>query len=89
MKELEKGPKELKGLQSHCRNNNMNQPVPSEFPGTKAPTKEYTWRDPWLQLHMLQRMALWDINERRGPWSCEGSMSQCRRIPGSGKTRAI
>jgi hypothetical protein len=23
-----------------------------EFPGTKPPTKEYTWRDPWLQLHM-------------------------------------
>ncbi|KRX28856.1 hypothetical protein T09_10436 [Trichinella sp. T9] len=26
--------------------------IPSEFPGTKLPTKEYTWRDPWLQLHM-------------------------------------
>ena len=21
-----------------------------------------------------ERMALWDINERRGPWSCEGLM---------------
>jgi hypothetical protein len=28
-----------------------NQTLP-EFPGIKAPTKEYTWRDPWLQLHM-------------------------------------
>jgi hypothetical protein len=26
----------------------MNQPVPPELPGTKPPTKEYTWRDPWL-----------------------------------------
>ena len=24
------------------------------------------------------------INERRGPWSCEGSMPQCRRMPGQG-----
>jgi hypothetical protein len=29
-------------------------------------------------------MALWDINERRGPWSCEGSMPLCRGIPGEG-----
>jgi hypothetical protein len=29
----------------------INQMLP-EFPGTKPPTKEYTWRDPWLQLHM-------------------------------------
>ena len=34
------------------RNNNTNQLVPPELPGTKPPTKEYTWRDPWLQLHM-------------------------------------
>ena len=27
-------------------------------------------------------MALWDINERRGPQYCEGSMSQCRGMPG-------
>jgi hypothetical protein len=49
---LEKGPKDLKGFEPHKRNNNMNQPVPSEQPGTKTPTKEYTWRDPWLQPHM-------------------------------------
>jgi hypothetical protein len=28
------------------------QPEPPELPGTKPPTKEYTWRDSWLQLHM-------------------------------------
>jgi hypothetical protein len=63
----------------------MNQPVPPELPVTKLPTKEYTWMDPWLQLHMQQRMALLAINGRRGPWSCEGSMSQCRGMlePGS------
>jgi hypothetical protein len=32
----------------------------------------------------VTEMALWDINERRGPWSCEGSMSQCRGMPGQG-----
>jgi hypothetical protein len=24
----------------------------TELPGSKPPTKEYTWRDPWLQPHM-------------------------------------
>jgi hypothetical protein len=46
---LEKG---LKELAVHRRNNNMNQPVPLELLGTKPPTKEYTWWDPWLQPHM-------------------------------------
>jgi hypothetical protein len=27
-----------------------NQTPHQELPGTKPPTKEYTWRDPWLQL---------------------------------------
>jgi hypothetical protein len=48
MEELEKGPKELKGFAAHRRNNNMKQPVPPELPGTKTPSKEYTWRDSWL-----------------------------------------
>jgi hypothetical protein len=29
-------------------------------------------------------MALLDINGRRGPWSWEGSMPQCSRIPRQG-----
>jgi hypothetical protein len=29
-------------------------------------------------------MALLDINGRRGSWSCEGLMSQCRGMPGQG-----
>jgi hypothetical protein len=45
MEELKKGPKELKGLQPNRRNNNMNQLVLPELPGTKPPTKEYIWRD--------------------------------------------
>jgi hypothetical protein len=28
-----------------------NQTFP-ELPGTKPPTKEYTWKNPWLSLHM-------------------------------------
>jgi hypothetical protein len=52
MEELEKGPKELKGLPSHRKNNNMNQPVTPKLLGTKPPTKEYAWKDTWLQLHM-------------------------------------
>jgi hypothetical protein len=60
--------------------NNMNQTVSPALPGTKPPTKEYTW----LQLHMYHRMALLVINGRRGPWSCEYFLPQCRGIPGPG-----
>ena len=30
----------------------INKADPLELPGTKPSTKEYTWRDPWLQMHM-------------------------------------
>jgi hypothetical protein len=33
---------------------------------------------------MQQKMALWDISERRGPWSCEGSKPHYRGMPGQG-----
>ena len=49
MEELEKGLKDLKGFATHCKNNNINQPDTPELSGTKPPTKEYTWRDPWLR----------------------------------------
>jgi hypothetical protein len=42
MEELEKGLKELKGLQTHRRKSNMKQPQPPELPGNRTPTKEYT-----------------------------------------------
>jgi hypothetical protein len=42
----------LKGFATHIKNNNINHPDPSELPRTKPPTKEYSWRDPWLQPHM-------------------------------------
>ena len=48
MGESEKGLKELKGLEPHRKNNNVNQPDSPEFPGTKPPTKEYTWF--WLHI---------------------------------------
>jgi hypothetical protein len=51
MEELEKGLKELKGFATHRKNSNINQPDPPDFPGAKPPAEEYTWRDPWLQLH--------------------------------------
>ena len=48
MEELEKGLKNLKGFATH-KKNNINQPDhPPELPGTKPPTKEYTWSHPWL-----------------------------------------
>jgi hypothetical protein len=33
---------------------------------------------------MYQKMALLDINKRRGPWFCEVLVSQCRGMPGKG-----
>jgi hypothetical protein len=47
MEELEKGPKELKGFAQE-----EQQYEAPKLPGTKPPTKEYTWWVPWLQLHM-------------------------------------
>ena len=52
MMELEKGPKELKGFAGPKEEQQYEITRPTELPGTKQPTKEYTWRDPWLQLHM-------------------------------------
>jgi hypothetical protein len=48
METLEKGLLDLKGFVKHRKNNSINQADPSELPGTKPPTKEYTWRDQWL-----------------------------------------
>jgi hypothetical protein len=52
MEELENRLKELKGFCIPIRRTtkSTNQTFP-EFLGNKPPTKEYTWRDPWLQPH--------------------------------------
>ena len=34
---------------------------------------------------MKQRIALLVINGRRGPWSCEDWIPQCREMPGRGR----
>jgi hypothetical protein len=55
MEELEKGLKELKGFatpQEEQPYHPTRFSLPPEFPGNKPPNKEYTWTDPWLQLHI-------------------------------------
>jgi hypothetical protein len=52
MEELGEGLKELKRFATHRKNNNINQLDPPEHSATKSPTKEYTWRDPWLKPHV-------------------------------------
>ena len=52
MEKLEKGLKEMKELATPYEEPQYQLNRPPEFPGTKLPIKEYTWRDPWLQLHM-------------------------------------
>jgi hypothetical protein len=47
MEELGEGLKELKELANP--HEKQYQPTrPSKLPGTKSPTKKYTWRDPCL-----------------------------------------
>jgi hypothetical protein len=41
---------------------------------------EYIWRDSWFQLHMYQSITLSAIKGKGGSWSCEGSMTQHRRM---------
>jgi hypothetical protein len=80
MEDLEKS---LMDLKEFAKKYQSARHAPSiKLPGTKPPTKEHTCRVPWLQLHMYQRMALLVINRRSGPWSWEGSMPQCRLMPG-------
>jgi hypothetical protein len=67
MEELEKVLKELRGLQPHGGSNSINRPEPPELRDSGPPTKEYTWRDPWLWLYVWQRMALFNNSGRRGP----------------------
>jgi len=40
--------------------------------------------DPWLQLHLLQRIALRGTNGRRSPWSFPGMNTRCRGLSGQG-----
>ena len=63
----------------------MSHPVPPELPGIKPSTNEYTWTYPWLQMHRQQRMALLDIEVRRGPLFWEGLILQCRGLLGQGR----
>jgi hypothetical protein len=46
---------------------------------------EYTWRDPWLRLHMWQSMALLDISGRGGPWAWAVLVPQCRVMARAGR----
>jgi hypothetical protein len=62
----------------------MNQavPPPQELSGTKPPTKEYTWRDPWLQLHMEQRIVLFRHQWEERSLVLRRLYAQCRGMPG-------
>jgi hypothetical protein len=65
------------GICNNRKNNNINQPGPPELPRTRSSSKEYKWRDPWLQTYMYLKMALSGNNGNRGLCSCAGSMPKC------------
>ena len=73
-------------LQPYGGSNSVNRPDPSEHLGTRPPTIEYTWSDPWHWPHMWQRVALLDISEwkERPLGLCVCLMPQCRQMPGGG-----
>jgi hypothetical protein len=50
------------------------------LPVTRPPTHECTCRDPWLQIHKYQRMALPHSNGRGDPLSYRSLMPQCRKM---------
>ena len=52
MEELGKGLKELKEFATPWEEQQYQPTKLPELPRSKQPTKEYTWRDPWLQPHM-------------------------------------
>jgi hypothetical protein len=53
MEELEEGMKGLKRFVCNSIGRTSEQPTRTpDCPRTKAPTKDYTLRDPWLWLHM-------------------------------------
>jgi len=52
MEEFREGLKELRRFVIPSEEQQINQPDPLELPGPKPPTKEYTWRCSWLQLHI-------------------------------------
>ena len=78
---VEEGTEGAEGVCSHMEGATVSTgqtcPIPPD-PGTGPPNKEYTWRDPWSWLHVWQRMALLDINGKRGPKGVEEC--QCRKL---------
>jgi hypothetical protein len=60
-------------------------PDPTQYRcGCSQPTIKLSTRDPMEDRRKTEEAegALSGINERRGPWSCEGLMLQCRGMLG-------
>lgn len=81
MEELGEGVEDLK-WQPYKKNNSINQTYTPQLQRTKLPTKKFTWSDPWLQLHMQQKMALSGINGKRDPFSYYSLRHQHRALLG-------
>jgi hypothetical protein len=52
MEELWEGLKELKGFKIPYQEQQDQPNRPPDLLGAKLPTKEYTWRETWFQLHI-------------------------------------
>jgi hypothetical protein len=69
MEKLEKGLKELRGFAISWREQQCQLARPPDLLEIGPPIKEDSWRDPWLQPHMWQSLALMDISGRSSPWA--------------------
>jgi hypothetical protein len=69
-------------LQHHKKNNSINQPDPTDFPGTKTPTKEYIRQGPTAPVtYVAENGLIWHQLEER-PLTYEVLMSPCRGMLG-------
>jgi hypothetical protein len=55
-----------KNKQTNKQKDCINQPDPPELPGTKPPTKEYTWREPMAPAAYVAEDGLTDKKGRKG-----------------------
>ena len=59
--------KGAEGVHSPLGSTTISTNQTPEPPGTKPPTKDYTWKDLCLLLHMKQKSVLFGINGREDP----------------------
>jgi hypothetical protein len=69
---MEKGLKDLRGFAAPWGKQQRQLANPPELLGTGPPSKEYTWRDPWLRPNIWQRMSFVGHKWEERPFGLRG-----------------